>query len=160
MKVHNVIPVLNVSDVPASLRFFEMFGFRPAFTWNASGLIAGAADANEKGRAQFAGLCSSLEGSEAQIFLCRGGQGARPGKPARFDGSDDFGAVWICLFLDSPAEVDAAHEMALRQGIAVVRPPTDEPWGIRETIVMHPDGHVLRLGSGLGEPEPAAAEKP
>jgi predicted lactoylglutathione lyase len=149
MKVHGVFPILNVSDVPASLRFFEKFGFQPSFTWNAGGMIAGAADRDENGQALFAGVCSSLEGSDAQIFLCCGGQGARPGKPPRFDGNDDFGAVWISIFLGTRAEVDAAHEVALREGIIVIRPPIDEPWGLRECVVMHPDGHVLRFGSGV-----------
>ena len=24
-------------------------------------------------------------------------------------------------------------------------PPTDEPWGVREMHVRHPDGHVFRI---------------
>jgi uncharacterized glyoxalase superfamily protein PhnB len=152
MKVHEVVPILNVSDVPASMRFFEKFGFEPAFTWNEAGMIPGAADQDENGRALFAGVCSSLEGSDGKIFLCCNGQGARPGKPPRFDGSEDFGAVWVSIFLGSRQEVDAAHEVALREGITVLRPPADEPWGLRECVVMHPDGHVLRFGSGIDEP--------
>jgi hypothetical protein len=32
-------------------------------------------------------------------------------------------------------------------------PPTDEPWGVREMHVRHPDGHVFRISKGLGGPE-------
>ena len=27
-------------------------------------------------------------------------------------------------------------------------PPTDEPWGVREMHVRHPDGHVFRISKG------------
>jgi hypothetical protein len=30
-------------------------------------------------------------------------------------------------------------------------PPVDEPWGVREMHVRHPDGHVLRISRGIGE---------
>lgn len=30
-------------------------------------------------------------------------------------------------------------------------PPTDEPWGVREMHVRHPDGHVFRISRGMGE---------
>ena len=29
------------------------------------------------------------------------------------------------------------------------RPPTDEPWGVREFHLRHPDGHTFRIGAGM-----------
>ena len=38
---------------------------------------------------------------------------------------------------------------AVDLGLDVVWPPTDEPWGVREFHLRHPDGHTFRIGSGL-----------
>ena len=37
-----------------------------------------------------------------------------------------------------------------REGLEVTWPPTDEPWGVREMHVRHPDGHTFRIGRGSG----------
>jgi hypothetical protein len=86
-----------------------------------------------------------------QIFLCRDAQGLRGGKAARLDGDDTVGATWLSIWLGAPSEVDDAHRLAVAYGVVVLRPPTDEPWGVRECRVMHPDGPVLRLGAGMHE---------
>jgi len=152
MNVRDITPILNVSDVPASLRWFENLGWRRGFTWNGQGMIKDAADADAGGAARFASVCAGEAGQGGgQIFLCCDGQGLRGGKPARFDGDDDTGATWMSLWLPSPAEVDAAHALAVQHGVTVLWPPTDEPWGGRECRIMHPDGHVFRLSAGLGE---------
>jgi hypothetical protein len=31
----------------------------------------------------------------------------------------------------------------------VLKPPRDEPFGLREMHVRHPDGHVFRIGQPL-----------
>jgi uncharacterized glyoxalase superfamily protein PhnB len=54
-------------------------------------------------------------------------------------------------WLASLAEVDAAHQLALEHGLMVTWPPTDEPWGVREFHLRHPDGHTFRLSAGLEE---------
>ena len=81
----------------------------------------------------FGGVCSGA----CQIFLCQDAQGGR-GKGA---------GVWLCIMVD---DVDAEHRRCLENGIEVTFPPTDEPWGLREMHVRHPDGHVFRIGHHLG----------
>jgi hypothetical protein len=54
MLTHAVTPILNVSDVPASLRWFEKLGWHRGFTWNPAGTISGAALQNAHGPATFA----------------------------------------------------------------------------------------------------------
>ena len=44
-----------------------------------------------------------------------------------------------------PEAVDAAHAEALRRGLEVVYPPTDEPWGIRRFFVRDPSGSVISV---------------
>src|SRR5262245_37124548 len=100
MKIVGVTPILNVSDLPASLRFFELFGMRRGFTWGPGGMIAGAADRDDAGPAQFASVCSPAGAESGQIFLCQDAQGARDLPPPAV-GQDDGGAVWLSLWVCS-----------------------------------------------------------
>jgi len=77
----------------------------------------------------------SVGSGEVEIFLCVNGQGS-PG-------------VWLTWWVASPADVDAAHESALANGLAVTVPPKDEPWGVRECHIRHPDGHTFRVSCGI-----------
>ena len=44
-----------------------------------------------------------------------------------------------------PASVDAAHAEAVRRGLRVVYPLTDEPWGVRRFFVEDPGGTVVNV---------------
>lgn len=150
MPVQSVVPVLNVSDIGESFAWFEIFGWSRGFSWNDGGFMGSGADAvvsNEHGEANFGSVCSG----HAQIFLCRGGQGSRGTKLTANPGDDATDGVWMSWWLESPAEVDAFHAKAIEQGCIVTHPPTDEPWGIREFHLRHPDGHTFRVGAGRGE---------
>jgi uncharacterized glyoxalase superfamily protein PhnB len=138
LDVRAVTPILNVSDVPASLERFALVGWEVSFTYPAGDEEPG-----------FAAVCSS----DAQIFLCRDGQGSRDGRRPAHPGDDDTGGVWMSWWLDTPADVDSAHARAVANGLEVTGPPTDEPWGVREFHLRHPDGHMFRVGSGIPEDE-------
>jgi catechol 2,3-dioxygenase-like lactoylglutathione lyase family enzyme len=43
------------------------------------------------------------------------------------------------------ADVDAIHAEAVRRGVPVVYPLTDEPWGVRRFFVRDPNGIVLNI---------------
>jgi catechol 2,3-dioxygenase-like lactoylglutathione lyase family enzyme len=116
-------PILNVSDFEASVAWFEKVGFRPGFRWSA-----------EPGAPATFG---AVLWGEIEIFLCLGAQGGR---------GDD--GAWMSIFVD---DVDAVHERCARAGLDVIRPPANEPWGVREFHLRHPDGHVLRIGTGTGD---------
>jgi catechol 2,3-dioxygenase-like lactoylglutathione lyase family enzyme len=45
------------------------------------------------------------------------------------------------------ADVDAVHAEALRRGLALAHPLTDEPWGVRRFFVRDPNGVVLNVAS-------------
>ena len=153
MKLTGITPILNVSDVPASLAWFERLGWKRGFTYNAGGIIANAADRNASGPAGFAGVFCDGAGDThgCQIFLCHDGQGSRGGPHPRHvtpgARDDDTGGVWMSWWLEQPTDVDAVHELALRHEITVTRPPTDEPWGVRECRIVHPDGHTIRVSA-------------
>lgn len=131
--MHSVRPILNVSDVRDSLAWFESLGWETTFVWNEEG-------ETEPG---FAGTGCG----DAEIFLCCGGQGSRGTHPPAFPFDETTGGVWMSWFLGSPGQVDAMHSLCIELGHQVTMPPTDEPWGVREFHLRHPDGHTFRVGA-------------
>lgn len=131
MKVQQLIPILNVSNIKESFEWFEKLGWQKGWEWG-----------DPPG---FGGVCCG----KVEIFLCQDGQGSRGGPMPRHVYDDDTGGVWMSWFLESPAEVDAAYQRALDQRLTVTRPPTDEEWGVRECHIRHPDGHTFRVGAGI-----------
>jgi catechol 2,3-dioxygenase-like lactoylglutathione lyase family enzyme len=117
VKVEQVVPILNVTDVEASVAWFGKLGWEPGFQWR--GTHPGPVD------------FGAVVAGDLEIFLCRDGQGGR----------GDTGA-WMSIWVD---DVDAVHERALAAGLEITHPPTDEPWNVREFHVRHPDGHVFRI---------------
>lgn len=136
MTVHFVRPILNVSDVGESLAWFKALGWETTFVWDEGDREPG-----------FAGTGCG----DAEIFLCRGGQGSRRTHPSAFPFDESTGGVWMSWFLGTPQEVDAMYTRCLDLGLEVTMAPTDEPWGIREFHLCHPDGHTFRVGAhGVG----------
>lgn len=134
MKLTRLTPILNVSNIQESFAWFEKLGWMKGWDWGDP--------------PTFGGVCSG----ECEIFLCQDGQGSRGGPlPRHLEAGDDTGGVWMSWWLTSPAEVDAAYELALQRGLTVLTVPTDEPWNVREFHLMHPDGHTFRVGASLEE---------
>jgi catechol 2,3-dioxygenase-like lactoylglutathione lyase family enzyme len=133
VKVERLTPILNVSNIQESFAWFEKLGWVKAWDWGDP--------------PTFGGVCNG----ECEIFLCQGCQGSRGGPLPRHVEGDDTGGVWMTWWLESPSEVDATYELARKQGLTVLMPPTDKPWSVREFHLMHPDGHTFRVSSGLEE---------
>lgn len=135
MLAKRLMPILNVSDIEQSFAWFEKLGWKKGWDWDSP--------------PTFGGVCSG----ECEIFLCKDGQGSRGKSPLAsthgFDDGEDTG-VWMSIFVD---DVDAVYKRCLEQELEVTWPPTDEPWGVREMHVRHPDGHVFRISQGIEEEE-------
>ncbi len=137
MHAKRITPILNVSNIQESFAWFEKLGWTKGWDWGDP--------------PTFGGVCSG----ECEIFLCEGAQGGR-GKSdlavtAGVDGAEEADkGVWMSIWVD---DVDAIYRHCVAHGIEVTWPPTDEPWGVREMHVRHPDGHVFRIGKGLEEAE-------
>ena len=56
------------------------------------------------------------------------------------DPQPDFG-----IDLGEPEAVDAAHDEAVRQGLSIVYPLTDEKWGVRRFFVRDPGGSIVNI---------------
>jgi hypothetical protein len=132
--VERVVPILNVSDIGESFAWFEKLGWRKGFEWNPEASDAGPG-------------FGSVESGECEIFLCRDGQGGRGrGTNALTFGPEgdetaDMG-TWMSIWVD---DLDAIYQRCVTERLDITHPPTDEPWGVREFHVRHPDGHVLRI---------------
>jgi catechol 2,3-dioxygenase-like lactoylglutathione lyase family enzyme len=118
VRVDSIAPILNVSDMRASINWFETLGWRTGFTWGEPPTFASV-------------VCGDPRGS-GEIFLCLNGQGAR--------------GVWMSWFVPSHSELYAAYARARELGYEISREPADEPWRIREFHLRHPDGHTFRVG--------------
>ncbi|WP_428276477.1 bleomycin resistance family protein [Candidatus Palauibacter sp.] len=126
-------PILNVSDLQESFAWFERLGWRKSWDWGDP--------------PDFGGVVSG----DSQIFLCQdcqGGRGRGAVEKTFGPGGDDAAdrGVWMSVWVD---DVDAVHQRCVEQGLEVTWPPTDMPWGVRETHVRHPDGHVFRISRGV-----------
>jgi catechol 2,3-dioxygenase-like lactoylglutathione lyase family enzyme len=132
MLAKRTTPILNVSNIRESFAWFERLGWTKGFDWGDP--------------PTFGSVCSG----ECEIFLCEGGQGGRGKSDVKMtfgeegDEAADKG-VWMSIWVD---DVDAIHQHCVAQGIEITWPPTDEPWGVREMHVRHPDGHVFRISQG------------
>ncbi|MEZ5961573.1 MAG: VOC family protein [Hyphomonadaceae bacterium] len=136
MPVQHLTPILNVSDILRSQEWFEALGWQRGFTWPDGDAAPG-----------FGAVCVG----NVEIFLCRGAQGSRGTIMPKFPGNDETDGVWMSWWMTSPAEVDALHSKATKLGCTITYPPTDEPWGVREFHLRHPDGHMFRVSAGIGE---------
>jgi Glyoxalase/Bleomycin resistance protein/Dioxygenase superfamily len=136
MKVHHALtPILNVSDVAASVAWFEKWGWKKLWDWGTPPTFG------------------AVGSGECEIFLCQGCQGSR-GKGAN---AATFGAggsetadkgVWMMVFVE---DVDEVYRVCVAAGLDVTFPPTNMPWDTREMHVRHSDGHVFRVGQGIEE---------
>jgi len=126
MKVDHLTPILNVSNVAASLEWFEALGWERGFTWDDEGGM----------RSSKPTFASIQAGDASEIFLCLNDQGARP--------------VWMSWFLPNRDAFEAAHKRAVELGYDISMPPTDEPWNMREFHLRHPDGHTFRVSTESG----------
>jgi hypothetical protein len=131
MILKDITPILNVSDIKASFEWFEKLGWKKCWDW---------------GTPPTFGAVSS---GKFQIFMCVGAQGSRGGPMPRHVWDDDTGGVWMSWWLPSVADVDAAYALAVKENLLIAQPPNNEPWGVREFHLRHPDGHTFRVGAGL-----------
>ena len=124
-----VTPILNVSNFPESVAWFEKLGWTKGFQWGKPPTFG------------------AVRSGEFEIFLCLDGQGGRgKGLLSTTRGDDETKGVWMSIWVD---DVDAVHQRCLDQGLEVTMPPTNEEWGVREMHVRHPDGHVFRISKGI-----------
>jgi lactoylglutathione lyase len=118
-RFRDAFPILEVSDVPRSLRFYaELLGFRMSFSFE-----------GDDGQPVFASL-ELEDGTKLGI-----------GGPTE---AVESGSVAIWLYTD---DVDGAVAELQRAGVEVIAEPADKPWGERVASVSDPDGYTVHIGA-------------
>lgn len=126
-QIHGVQPVLPVPDVAAAADWFvHVLGFEVDFLFGEPTPVHGRVKAGD-GR-WGAPVYIHLQRREGDITPC--------GETRLHVGHD----------------IDALHAHAVAQGAAVLQPPADRPWGLRETVLQAPGGHRLVLGAECSPP--------
>jgi catechol 2,3-dioxygenase-like lactoylglutathione lyase family enzyme len=64
---------------------------------------------------------------------------------------EDASAPVVAQVTVEVADVDAVHAEAVRRGLELVHPLTEEPWGVRRFFVRDPNGVVLNVASHGGD---------
>ena len=129
MKVKLITPILNVSNLDDSFEWFKKFGWEKCWDW---------------GEPPSFGAVGS---GGCEIFLCQDAQGGR-GKGSNVSTFGEHGdetsdkGVWMSIWVE---DLDEIYDKSIKEGLDVVFPPTDMPWGAREVHIRHPDGHVFRV---------------
>jgi uncharacterized glyoxalase superfamily protein PhnB len=146
-QVEFITPIWNVSDVPASLRWFETIGWKRTFTWNEEGMIEDMQDRDDNGVADYAGIGSG----QVQVFLCLNAQGSRGGPAPMYaqSNSEETGGCWLSIWMATPEDLQAVFNAAESANLDIIMKMTDQPWGSREFRLLHPDGHTLRINAVL-----------
>lgn len=123
MKIRRAVPNLLSADLDESKRFYvDVLGFEVAM--------------DQRGFA----MLRSPDNTTAQIIL------SSPGGPT------DDPQVGKSQLSVEVGDVDAIHDEAVRQGLEIVYPLTDEPWGIRRFFVKDPDGTVINVAMHIDQP--------
>ena len=47
-------------------------------------------------------------------------------------------------------DVDAAYEDLKAKGVTFLRPPTNQPWGLRTAYFADPEGHLWEINQSIG----------
>jgi lactoylglutathione lyase len=54
------------------------------------------------------------------------------------------------LLAASVEDVDAAYEVLKAKGVTFLRPPTDQPWGLRTAYFADPEGNLWEINQPIG----------
>ena len=54
------------------------------------------------------------------------------------------------LLAASVEDVDAAYEVLKARGVTFLRPPTDQPWGLRTAYFADPEGNLWEINQPIG----------
>jgi catechol 2,3-dioxygenase-like lactoylglutathione lyase family enzyme len=123
-ELHGLQPVLPVTDLAASLRFYcDTLGLELDFLWG---------DPPTYGRVRQLGF-----GAPIYLHLSP----VEPGEPVPV----------AELRFHVGRDVDGLFDACRARAAVVIEPPVDRPWGLREFALRDPDGHLLIFGAEIAQ---------
>jgi predicted enzyme related to lactoylglutathione lyase len=87
-------------------------------------------------------------GDDEWVFLHRDAVTIMAGKCPDDIPPPELGCHQYFAYLETD-NLDAEHARALREGADIIKPRTDEPWGMREFGLRTADGHRIMLGQPI-----------
>lgn len=126
MKLKHLVPMLNISNIEESLKFYEAaLGFK----------VVSDADKVKEWR------WATIQSGDTQLMLSES-----EGNPNLEKGIDSHNSSnWPCVYYFYPDDVVALHDHILKCGLK----PTDLEvtfYGMKEFSLQDPDGHLLCFG--------------
>jgi catechol 2,3-dioxygenase-like lactoylglutathione lyase family enzyme len=118
---------LHVADVDASIRFYEVLGFRVTRRWEEWVRL-------DRDGAELVLQGDSYVRSHPHYFS------------ADIDRSPRGIGVEVTIEVD---DVDAVHAAAVAAGLRIVKPIQDRAWKARDFRLADPDGYFIRITSPL-----------
>lgn len=127
IEVRGLAPLLQVFDMPTSVRFYcEALGFELVST-------------SAPGEPHFDWALLRLQGIELMLNTAYERDARPPApEPTRISAHDD-----TCLFFGCP-DVDHAYQELTGKGVAA-EPPKTAPYGMRQLYLKDPDGYGICL---------------
>lgn len=129
MKLKNMIPMLNISDIDASLCFYKTaLGFE---------VVSDPAAVAEW-------RWATIRSGQTELMLSETGHPLNLQQPI----DPQQSTSWPTIFYFYPDDVDALHQHLLTLGLH----PTElinTHYGMREFSLQDPDGHMLSFGQDL-----------
>ena len=126
IKVNSLCPLIQVFDMPASLRFYrDILGFE----------IVDSAPAEKGDQCDWAWIRLN----ETNLMLNTAYES--PSRPPKPDGTRIKAHADTVLYFECP-EIDKAHEHLVAHGLDVAAPSV-APYGMRQLSVIDPDGFAL-----------------
>ena len=119
MKIDKIVPTLRVKDARKSVQFY-------------CDVLGFTKEWEHQFSPEFP-LLMSISFTGCSLFLTE----------HTVTGSDNCD---IYLYVD---DVDGFYEEKCRQGLAFVKAPVDEPWGMREVAFTDPDNHRFTIGASV-----------
>jgi catechol 2,3-dioxygenase-like lactoylglutathione lyase family enzyme len=111
-------------------------------------LLSGDLAATREFYAGFLGFDVAMDEDGFKMFASPSNRTAQITVAAKDDPGQDRG-ISIAKVSVEVDDVDALHAEAIRRGLDVVYPLTNEPWGIRRFFVRDPDGTVINVAQHL-----------
>lgn len=68
---------------------------------------------------------------------------------------DEIAVAEIVTVYIEVDDLDAVHQRAVETGLSLAQPPTTHPWGQRDLVAVHPDGHLVGVWVSVEAVEPA-----
>jgi uncharacterized glyoxalase superfamily protein PhnB len=123
-KLGNLVPYLFYADIEAMIDWYtRVFGFVEKDRWR-----------DAEGNVHNAEMCVG----DTELWM----DGKNTGRHTLTDPEGKPFSLWVGVYLDDPAAVDAMYDHIVSEGVEPNERPGDRPYGVRTFSVKDPEGYT------------------